>query len=367
MAPVPDILMVNNGPQTCQSLRELLRTQGYDVYTEEPAKDVSDIFPREPAKLPYQQAISDLRDHRILKHTKTQDPEPVVMIVSDHATQASVLGELDEGAYDNAAEEGDMGNSATYCMARDKSYTKSLEAQLVQAQKMESVGTLAAGLAHNFNNLLMGIQGNISMMLMKTDPEHPNHKRLTNIEQHIKHSAGLTKQLLRLARSQRHESKPIDLNKIIHTVAHMFGLAKKEIVIYEDCEEDIRPVVGDQGQIEEVLLNLLINAQQSMPGGGTIIFETKNVILDKDNAKSADLRPGPYVRISVTDNGVGIDEEIQEKIFEPFFTTKEMGKGTGLGLASAFRIIRNHKGNIDVYSRKGNGTTFNLYLPAKEE
>ena len=239
---------------------------------------------------------------------------------------------------------------------------KKLEAQLYQAQKMEAIGTLAGGIAHDLNNILMGIMGNISLALLDVDPIRPHYKNLKNIEQQSQSAAELTRQLLNFARGGKYKVKPTDLNELIKTGSEIFGRTKKEIKIYTKYQEKIWPVEADCGQIEQVLLNLCVNAWQAMPGGGELYLETENVTLHD----TYHIEPGRYVKISVTDTGVGMDEATRQRIFEPFFTTKEMGRGTGLGLASVYGIIKNHGGHINVYSEKGEGTTFTIYLPASE-
>ncbi|MFZ5771668.1 MAG: PAS domain S-box protein [Thermodesulfobacteriota bacterium] len=250
---------------------------------------------------------------------------------------------------------------------RDMTEQKRFEVQFYQAQKMESIGTLAGGVAHDFNNLLMGIQGRNSLMLMDIDSTHPHYAHLKEIESIVWRAAELTKQLLGFARGGKYEVKPLNLNQIIKVQNHLFGRTKKEITIHEHYAEDLRPVEADQGQLEQVILNLYINAWQAMPNGGDLFVQTENVTLDENYLRPYAVKPGNYVKISVTDTGVGIDAAIQQKIFDPFFTTKEMGRGTGLGLASAYGIIKNHGGIINVYSVKGQGATFNIYLPASEK
>ena len=250
---------------------------------------------------------------------------------------------------------------------RDISQQKQLEAQLHQAHKMEAIGTLAGGLAHDFNNLLMGIQGRASLMLMETDSYNPCYEHLKGIEDYVKNAADLTKQLLAFARGGKYEVQPTDLNELIKKSSEMFGRTKKEIVIHRKTQEGIWTVEVDRSQIEQVLLNLYVNAWQSMPGGGDLYLEAENVLLDDNFVKPFEIESGKYVKITVTDTGVGMDQATQERVFEPFFTTKEMGRGTGLGLASAYGIIKNHGGIIDVYSQRGEGATFIICLPASEK
>jgi len=271
------------------------------------------------------------------------------------------------GMYDNPVDEAAKRFLGTHGVARDISNRKRLEAKLQHAQKMEAVGTLAGGVAHDFNNLLMGVQGYASIMLLETDSDNSHYEKLKNIERYVQRGAELTKQLLGFARGGKYYVKPIDPNELIHNAVRMFGRTRKEIVIHEEYGKDIWSVEADSGQIEQVLLNLFLNASHAMPSGGDLILESENVTLDASAVTPLNLQPGPYVKISVTDNGVGMDEETRQRIFEPFFTTNGMGHGTGLGLASAYGIIKNHDGIIDVDSKKGEGTTFRFYLPASEK
>ena len=247
---------------------------------------------------------------------------------------------------------------------RDITEQKKLETQLLQAQKIDSIGTLAGGIAHDFNNLLMGIQGRVSLMLADIDSYHPDYDHLKGIEDYVRSASDLTNQLLAFARGGKYEVKPTDLNQLLDKSSEMFGRTKKEITIHRKSQKGIWTAEVDRSQIEQMLLNLFVNAWQSMPGGGELYLETENVMLDADYVKPYSVEPGKYVKISVTDTGVGMDNATKDRIFDPFFTTKEMGRGTGLGLASAYGIIKNHNGFINVYSEKGEGTTFNIYLPA---
>ena len=242
-----------------------------------------------------------------------------------------------------------------------------LEIQLQQAQKMESIGTLAGGIAHDFNNILMGIQGNATLMLLKIESEHPSYEKVKNIEKFVQNGTELTNQLLGFARRGKYLVKTTDLNEVIQKSSTLFARTKKEIQVHTDFHNEIWAVEVDSGQIEQALLNLYVNAWQAMPEGGAVYLKTRNVMLDNSYVKSFKVEPGKYVEISVSDTGVGIDRETRKRIFEPFFTTKEMGRGTGLGLASVYGIIKSHGGYIDVCSEKEKGTTFTIYLPASEK
>lgn len=242
-----------------------------------------------------------------------------------------------------------------------------LEAQLQQAQKMEAIGTLAGGIAHDFNNLLMSIQGYTSLMQMDPAINPKQRERLGHIESSVHRGAELTRQLLGFARGGKYEVKPTNINKLIDESAKLFGRTKKEISITTHFDPNIWIVAVDQGQIERVLLNLYLNALQAMQSGGSLTLKTGNVVFDQNSPGRYGLEEGKYVKISVTDTGMGMDEHVMERVFEPFFTTKEIGRGTGLGLASAYGIIKSHGGKIEVASQIGVGSTFIIYLPASEK
>ncbi len=244
---------------------------------------------------------------------------------------------------------------------------KKLEEQLQQSQRLEAIGTLAGGIAHDFNNLLMGIQGNVSLMLLEYDQNKPQHEKLKNIENCVKSGARLTKLLLGYARGGKYVVTPTNVNELIQETAHMFGRTRKEISITETYQEDLWTVEVDKGQIEQVLINLYLNAWHAMANGGELSLQTANSNLDRRFTAAFEAKPGRYVKISIADTGVGIGEAIRHRIFEPFFTTKEIGHGTGLGLASAYGIIRNHDGIIHFDSKVGQGTTFYIFLPASDK
>jgi len=243
---------------------------------------------------------------------------------------------------------------------------ENLHDQLLQAQKMEAIGTLAGGIAHDFNNLLMGIQGNVEMMAMDIGPAHTHSGRLKTIRDCVHSGARLTQQLLGFARLGKYEVKPTDINALVQTSIDMFGRTRKELRITHQWVKDAWVVEIDQGQIEQVLLNLLINAWQAMPDGGSLYLETANVILEAYQAAPHGADPGKYVKITIADTGTGMDPAIVDRIFDPFFTTKTIGRGTGLGLASAYGIVRNHGGFIEVSSQEGIGTTFTIHLKASD-
>jgi PAS domain S-box-containing protein len=252
-------------------------------------------------------------------------------------------------------------------IATDITKLKRMEEALHQAHKMDAIGTLAGGIAHDFNNLLMGIQGRASLISVDLKPSHPHREHIKAIEEYIQGASDLTKQLLGFVRRGKYEVKPLDLNMLLRSSADMFGRTCKEVRIHTQTPPAPLAVEADKRQIEQVLLNLFVNAWQAMPAGGELYLETSMTRLDGATAKAHQIEPGLYIKVSVTDTGIGMDETTQQRIFDPFFTTKQKGRGTGLGLASAYGIVNNHGGIITVYSEVGQGTTFNIYLPASKK
>ncbi len=249
---------------------------------------------------------------------------------------------------------------------QDMTQQKSLENQLRQALKMEAVGTLAGGIAHDFNNLLMAIEGNAALMRMDVDPDHPHHRKLETIEKHVASGSRLTAQLLGYARKGRYEINTVNLNTLVRETAETVGRTNKQVIVKMDLAEDLQPVKVDRGQMEQVLFNLFINAADAMSAGGTLVLQTINGSEEMMADRVYQPKPGQYVRLTVADNGIGMDRQTRARIFDPFFTTKEMGRGTGLGLASVYGIIKGHTGYIDVDSNPGEGTVFSICLPVSE-
>jgi PAS domain S-box-containing protein len=260
-----------------------------------------------------------------------------------------------------------QGKPAEFAIIRDMTERNRLEAQLHQAQKLEAMGTLAGGIAHNFNNLLMAIMGNASVMLLETDPTELNYARLKSIEKSVQNGSQLTSQLLGYARKGGYEVRPVSLNQLVKETSDTFEMTKKEIRVHRELAQDLFGIKADQEQIEQVLLNLYVNAADAMPGGGDLFLKTLNTTHKDMRDRPYKVTPGNYVLLTVRDTGVGMDKKTIERIFDPFFTTKAMGMGTGLGLASVYGIIKAHGGYIDAGSQEGHGTIFSIYLPASEK
>ncbi|NOX33523.1 MAG: response regulator [Deltaproteobacteria bacterium] len=250
--------------------------------------------------------------------------------------------------------------NGVYAVARDVTERVNLEDQLRQAQKMEAIGTLAGGIAHDFNNILMGIQGYASLVKTGFDPDSDEYKRLASIDEYVFSGAEMAKQLLGFAQKTCQETCLLNLNYLLKMSAKMFGRTRKDILIEQYLEKDLWGTVVDEGQIKQVLMNLFVNAWQAMPDGGKIIIKSENIVADESGLEDA----GTYVKVTVSDTGVGMNDEIMARIFDPFFTTKERGQGTGLGLATAYGIIKSHKGTFKVESKPGKGSSFTFLLPA---
>lgn len=242
------------------------------------------------------------------------------------------------------------------------------EQRLQQSQKMEAIGTLAGGVAHDFNNLLTVILGNTHLTRRALQSDDPLQLRLTEIEKAGNRAAVLTRQLLAFGRRQHLERRTINLNDTIGEIMKLLRrIIGEDVEVRVNATPDLSTIFADPAQIEQVIMNLAVNARDAMPEGGQLIIETSNVDLDENYRRQYPyVNPGKYVQISVSDNGSGIDAETQAHIFEPFFTTKEVDKGTGLGLSMVYGIVKQHDGHINVYSEEGQGTTFKIFLPVVE-
>ncbi|HUN64082.1 MAG TPA: PAS domain S-box protein [Candidatus Sulfotelmatobacter sp.] len=261
------------------------------------------------------------------------------------------------------------GKRVRLVVAQDISERRQLESQLRQAQKMEAVGRLAGGVAHDFNNLLMVIKGHTELLLNALEPAEQITRKIEQIDKSADRATALTRQLLAFSRMQVLQPQVINLNAIIAEMGKLLPrLIGEDIDLLIRTDETLGTVRADASQMEQVIMNLAVNARDAMPNGGKLVIETANAELDHNYLTSHPLmKVGPYIQLVVTDSGTGMDAETQAHIFEPFFTTKEKGKGTGLGLATVYGIVKQSGGFIWVYSELGKGTSFKIYLPRLDQ
>ena len=252
----------------------------------------------------------------------------------------------------------------TILLITDVTDQRDLEYQLQHVRRMDAIGSLAGGIAHNFNNLLMGIQGNVSILIQDKKAGDPGYDELTGIERCIDSGAKLTRQLLSFSKGGRYALTLADINDVVEKSASMFARTRKEINVVQQLDPQLAMAQVDAAQIELALMDLYVNAWHAMSLGGELTISTANVALDESFVKPYNLKAGHYLQIKIVDTGAGMDEKTLERIFEPFYTTRPMGEGTGLGLASVFGIIKKHQGIITVESQVGVGSAFCVYLPA---
>ncbi len=257
----------------------------------------------------------------------------------------------------------------TVVVMTDITEIKSLQVCLQQAQKMEAIGVLAGGISHDFNNLLMGIQGHLSLMRVNIQSQEKVFSHIHQITKLVDTASDLTSRLLGFARGGKYQIAVLDINQVVSMALNIFKPTRKDIFIQEDMESKLFFVDGDSSQLEQVCLNLLVNGSQAMIDAGTMTVKTRNIRVAVDHGFPFEVVPGSYVEISIQDTGIGMDEQIQKMVFDPFFSTQEPGdkKGRGLGLSTVFGIVKNHGGFITVESQKGVGSIFNVCLPASDQ
>ncbi len=332
---------------------------GVAVRTGEPsaAKIATD-----PRCAPWREAALK-RNYRSMIALPLRTPEKVIGVLNIYSSA--------EDAFDEEEEVRllvELSDDLSYgiMVLRARAEKEKLQEQFLQAQKMESVGRLAGGVAHDFNNMLTIIKGHAELAMAETAEGTSVHFSLERIHKAAMRASDLTRQLLAFSRKQPLKFAPVDVNGTIEDLSKMLRrLLGEDVIVRVDLGESVWPVRADRSNIEQVIMNLVVNARDAMPDGGTLFIKTENVEVDEEYTHNvADARVGRFVRISVEDTGTGMDRETTRHIFEPFFTTKAPGKGTGLGLSVVYGIVRQHEGWINVYSEKGRGTVFNIYLPA---
>jgi two-component system cell cycle sensor histidine kinase/response regulator CckA len=374
------ILIVDDEIRMCESLEILLSGRDYDIQCFTDGRRALSFIQDQGCDLVLLDLIMpDMDGFSVLTRIKENFPDVQVIIMTAQGSAEYAVAALKGGADDFLCKPFEMDELVkriqNILTNRKLSRQNALiegklamtEAQLRQAQKMEAIGTLAGGIAHDFNNILMGIQGHLSLMLFQLDASHPYYKRLHNVEKLVESGSKLTSQLLGYARKGRYEVRPIDLNCIIKETAETFKRVRKDITLNLYLEEDLSSIEADTGQMEQIFMNLFVNAADAMSDGGKINIRTENIVIQTMVSLPFQVKPGAYILLTVSDTGIGMDEATRERIFEPFFTTKEMGRGTGLGLASVYGIVKGHEGYIDVESQPDKGTAFRIYFPTSRE
>ena len=244
---------------------------------------------------------------------------------------------------------------------------KVIETRLINSQKLEAIGTLAGGIAHEFNNLFMAITGYASLIQRHSGPDHPNTANAEKIRKLVDQGAHSVKQLMGFARNGKYQLGPININEVVRTSLEIFKRTRRDLFLDMRLSDEIWMVRADQAQIQQVVMNLLLNASEAMPGSGQVIVETCNVMLEKRMVKANKIVSGRFVQLSVQDQGRGIKKDHIQRVFDPFFTTKPFHKGSGLGLASVYGIVDNHGGFATVESTEGQGAAFNIFLPVMDD
>jgi len=253
---------------------------------------------------------------------------------------------------------------ATLNIIRDITSQKLMEQQYMQSESLETLRTLSGGLAHSFNNLLMGIQGRVSLLSMDGIENDRFREHLKGIESCVKEAAELTRQMLGFAQSGKYHITQVDVNEVIDEAVDSFKRSQKEIILKKEYQPGLWPVEADRNQLEQVVMSIILNAWQAIPGQGEVIIKTQNYELNEACRRFQNMQTGKFIKLSVRDNGMGMDETVRKRAIEPFFTTKGIGKHRGLGLSSVYGIVSNHNGIIDIDSIPGSGTTISIYLPA---
>jgi PAS domain S-box-containing protein len=273
-------------------------------------------------------------------------------------------GELIDVSVNASIIRDEIGHPLIRAVARDITEKKNLEAKIIHAQRIDSIGNLAGGVAHDFNNILTSILGSTAIMRRKMKHDDPWYRFADIIETAARRGAGLTRQLLTFSRKGHVLFRPVIVNDIIEETLRLFERSiDKRIIIEKELTNDVCVINGDDGQLQQSLLNLLINARDAMPDGGTITIQSRKKVIEEGNPASADLQKGDYIEVSIIDSGIGMDKDIQQHIFDPFFTTKDRGKGTGLGLSVVYGVVNSHNGFITVQSEPLRGSHFTMHFP----
>ncbi|HUE83350.1 MAG TPA: response regulator [Pyrinomonadaceae bacterium] len=381
--PKPHILIVEDTDSDAELIEYELRRAGIDFTSSRVDEEAA--FRAELAQRPPDIILSDYSLPRFsgllaLRLVRKLDCEAPFILVTGSQTEEVAVECMKEGASDYILKSNLMRlPSAVQNVLKRRSVelekSEAIEAlrkseeQLRQSQKLQAIGRLAGGISHDFNNLLTAIIGYSDLTMRRLAEDNPLHRNLAEIKKAGERASALTRQLLAFSRKQVLQPRVFDLNAVVTDLERMLHpTIGEDVALKTILEANLGNVKADPGQMEQVIINLAVNARDAMPNGGKLLIETANVYLDESYARQhVSVVPGHYILLAITDSGTGIDEETKQHIFEPFFTTKEAGKGTGLGLSTVYGIIKQSGGNIWVYSEPGKGTTFKIYLPRVTE
>ncbi len=340
----------------------LLDQEGRIGYANPRLSEITGYDPEELLGMHYSRLVPEERREEVAKRIWAGGPgsrQEEMELVRKDGGRARVLCSAKLHRDDSGFSKG------SFVVLSDVTERNQLESQLRHAQKMEAIGALAGGIAHDFNNLLQGIHGYAELMLMGRSENDPDGRHLREIAKTARKGSDLTRQLLTFSRKLESRLRPVDLNQEIQHIRSLLERAlTKSISVHFHPGMDLRIIYADPNQVEQVVMNLALNARDAMPEGGDLIIETWNVSLDDEYCRThVDALPGDFVVLAMSDTGHGMDKRVRERIFEPFFTTKAVGKGSGLGLSMVYGIVKNHGGLINCYSEPGTGTTFKVYWP----
>jgi signal transduction histidine kinase len=365
------VLIVEDVPDDAEILCLELRRAGFEVTWSrvETEADYREAVKSRPEIILADYVLPAFSAPRALRVLQSLELDIPFVVVTGSADEERAVECMREGATDYLQKDrlARLGPAVSRALVEKamRDEKRRVEARLLQAQRMEAVGLLASGVAHDFNNILTVVSGQAHLLLSDGSLEDAARHRIVEIERAAERASSLTRQLLAFSRRQVLQPTILDLNRVLSDMNGMLArVIGEDIVIQPELASDLGRVKADRGQIEQVVVNLAVNARDAMPRGGRLALRTANVEVDENRARrSLGLRPGSYVMLSVSDRGAGMSKEVLSRIFEPFYTTKELGRGTGLGLSTVYGIVKQSDGFIDVSSEPGQGSRFDVLLP----